>query len=326
MESAYQKALNTFKGAFWANLAGLYRTKGFDNFPESRLLVWDDDFYQAYLLLESLKEGFSFEGFQKKLLMWYLDRPDGIGLTTFRTLSALSSGASPIEAVYGSHIFMRGRSAGNAPLMRSFSIPVFLICRDSLAEEKAKPRDGFTEIKDFVRLNYFSALSTHFDPLAAFVSSLYGFIFLARFYGFSCPDDYRIFAPDGILEEMKDLFEKYGADREYEEYRRLYSTVVDRFLKSHSAGLPSRPRAFCVHTYIVFERVLKEFDTGEKECLPQHTYEKAVLRAISFGGDRDTQAEVTGAYFAFRTCEFTNYSPIPNFERIERTLKEVCRA
>ncbi len=328
MGRAFEKALGSFEGAFWGNMLGMYR--GVPIFESSGhvLLFWDDDFYQAYLLMESLVEGFSFKSFQSKLLKWYLDKPDGIGLTTFRTLSALSSGASPLEAVYISHKAMRGRSAGNGPMMRSFAIPVYLVCSGS--DEK----DAFEKL---LKLNYLSSLATHFDPLAGLVASAYGAKFLENYYGKKFFRSFHELCPPEILDDIAPLFDD---EKIFKEYRKLYENAPERFLyylrlgfdPDHEAprwrSRSGKPTAFSVHTYIVFQSVVSEMEKFSRSDYcdmeeKRDVFLRAVSKAISFGGDMDTQGEVVGAYFGFILGYIDGLGEIPDWDRVTSILRRM---
>lgn len=163
--------ISRFKGAFTGfacgNILGIpvqgwrrwwieKRFGVYAEFPD--IPYWDDDLFQAVMVAEVLIKyrKISPEALSKKFLEWFNTSPHGIGRTTSIALSYMTAGLPWEEASLKAHEEMKGKSAGNGALMRSFPIGL-----------------AFDDFDTILEQNLLQTKITHWDELAAQASAVY---------------------------------------------------------------------------------------------------------------------------------------------------------
>lgn len=202
----------------------------------------------------------------RRLKIWFLAFPPGIGAATVKACLKLLVGTSPQRSgVY---------SAGNGPAMRA---PIL----GAVIENKE-------QLRAFVAT---STCITHTDPKAEYGS-------LAVAYAAHCARTGQDITPHDFLTEFKDLLQANADSQSAKELFQLLERVVESVEKGQTTsefavglGLPYGVSGYIYHTV--------------PACLHawlshQDDYTKAVVTILQCGGDADSTAAIVGGIVGAR--------------------------
>lgn len=225
--------------------------------------TWSDDSSMTLALLDSLSSNeISYDDIMKKFIEWYENdgyTSDGsvfdYGKTTEYALINYMNGKNPLSCG------LKGiRDNGNGSLMRTIPITLYLNIKNT-------PMDKQIEIVSNV-----SSL-THAHPISTISCNIYNILVQEILNN---PGEKFNTLIKNSLEKSREYF---GDNEYFEEFDRLYD---EEFYNSNDSI--ERGRGY----------VVSSLEVALYSCYNTSSYKEAVLKAVNFAGDTDTNGAITG--------------------------------
>ena len=248
--------------------------------------TWSDDSSLTLATMDSLKDGLDYEDMMNKFCQWYFDADYTAGdivfdsgvTTTVALLNYRNNNCKPVRA--GG---IGSRDNGNGSLMRIMPAILYLYNKDYLLNKKMQIISNISSL-------------THAHRISTATCNIYNFI--------ACEIlDYK---DKRSIQECINMG-IYKSRHYYEDKNDL--EVLDKLYKSYFTedDQTIASRGFVVDTLIV----------ALYSLYYTKSYREAVLKAVNYGGDTDTNALVTGALAGL----YYGYDDIPN-EWIDTVIRK----
>lgn len=252
--------------------------------------TWSDDSSMTLALVDSLKDGLSYDDIMDKFLHWYEAggyTPHGVtfdvGIATSQALARYRAGASPLEAGGTGE-----RDNGNGSLMRI--LPLLYYLQENFGEDFSSKDEAYEIIHDVSSL-------THRHKRSQIACGIY----LSIANELSATECISKAVESGLFSALSYYKKKPGFTEELDHFSRLEDKNF-KDLSEEEIGSSG---------YVV--------DTLEASIwclLTTSTYEKCVLKAVNLGNDTDTTGAVAGSLAGI----YYGYEAIP-----EDWLKTIVR-
>lgn len=245
--------------------------------------TWSDDSSLTLALLDSLINGLDYEDIMYKFARWlYYDEytPEGevfdYGNTTYDAISRYYDEGKPALESGSTDI----HSNGNGSIMRIIPIILYLNAKRTSVSEQIEIVDNISSL-------------THAHKISKASCNIYNFILQNVL-------DNRYKDLNELIIEGIDKSREYYENDEYECFNRIYNNL---FSLSENE----------IESY---GYVVDTLEVALYSCYHTDNYKDAVLKAVNFGGDTDTNAIVTGGLAAI----YYGYDSIPE-EWIDKLIK-----
>ena len=225
--------------------------------------TWSDDTSMTLGLLDSLsKNKVDYDDIMKKFIAWYDDTEYtsdeevfDIGRTTLDALNMYKDGIEALKCGQDGE-----RSNGNGSLMRIIPITLYNYIKEF------HPKKQFELVSDISSL-------THAHPISTISCNIYNILIQEILKN---PDeDFKT-----LIEESLKISEKFfGKNENFSSFNKLFS---EDFFKLDDEEIESRG-------YVV-----SSLEVALYSCYHTDSYKEAVLKAVNYAGDTDTNTAIAG--------------------------------